>query len=69
MSPAEVLAFERGRWLRAGNKEQAIREAFGMSPIRYYQRLLEVVMDPASLTVDPTTVRRLQRVMRHSSRR
>lgn len=68
MSPADVLAFEAGWWVRAGNKEQAIRDRFGVSPTRYYQRLRDVVMDPASLAVDPATVRRLQRIMRRPAR-
>ncbi len=65
MSPADVLAFERGHWLRAGNKEQAIRDTFGVSPARYYQRLRDVVLNPASLAIDPATVRRLKRIMGH----
>lgn len=64
MTTAEVLAFERRRWISAGNKERAIRETFDVSPVRYYQRLREVVADPTSLRVDPMTVRRVQRIMR-----
>lgn len=68
MSPADVLAFERGHWLRASNKEQSIRDMFGVSPTRYYQRLRDVVLNHASLAIDPATARRLQRIMRLARR-
>jgi hypothetical protein len=64
VSPADVLAFERQWWIQAGNKERAIRDRFGVTPTRYYQRLRDVVLDPESLPIDPATVRRLQRIMR-----
>lgn len=63
MSPSDVLAFERQWWIKPGNKEQSIRDTFGVTPTRYYQRLRDVVLDPAGLAIDPTTVRRLQRIM------
>ncbi len=69
MTPAEILAFERHWWLHAGNKEQAIREQFGVTPTRYYQRLREVVIDPASLAIDPTTVQCVRRIMARTARR
>lgn len=68
MTAAAILAFERGWWLRAGNKENAIREVFGVTPVRYYQRLREVVLDPASLAIDPQAVRRLGRIMQRARR-
>lgn len=68
MTAAAILAFERHWWRHGGNKEQAIREMFGLSPVRYYQRLAAVVRDPASLAIDAVTVRRLQRVMGRSLR-
>lgn len=70
MSPAEVLAFERRFYARPGSKEQAIRDTFGVSATRYYQRLNTILDDPASLAVDAVTVRRLQRVrsVRHRQR-
>lgn len=64
MDAVNILAFERQWWIRAGNKEQAIRDTFGVSPTRYYQRLREVVLDPRNLAIDPATVRRLRRIMR-----
>jgi hypothetical protein len=62
MTPADVLAFERRRFLRPGAKERAVLETFGVPATRYYQRLNAVLDDPASLQVDAPTVRRLQRL-------
>lgn len=62
MTAADLLAFERLWWQHGGVKERAIREQFGLSPIRYYQRLNAAIDDPASLEIDPTTVRRLRRL-------
>lgn len=68
MTDAAVLEFERQWWRAGGNKERAIRETFDVSPVRYYQRLVTVARDPASLAVDAVTVRRLQRMMSRSLR-
>ena len=57
-----VLAFERQWWRHAGAKEQAIREAFGLSAARYYQILGALIDSPAALAHDPMLVKRLQRV-------
>ncbi|WNV76285.1 DUF3263 domain-containing protein [Geodermatophilus sp. DSM 44513] len=58
----EVLAFERQWWRRPGAKETAIRDRFGLAPIRYYQALNALVDRPAALEVDPLLVRRLRRL-------
>ncbi len=58
---ARVLDFEREWWRHAGAKEEAIRQAFGLSAARYYQ-LLNVVIDTAdALRYDPMLVSRLLR--------
>jgi hypothetical protein len=57
-----VLAFERLWWRRAGSKEQAIREEFGVSTTRYYQLLNALLDNPAALAHDPVLVKRLRRV-------
>lgn len=57
-----VLAFERQWWRYAGNKEQAIRELFGMSGARYYQVLNALIDRPDALAVDPMLVKRLRRL-------
>ena len=58
----EMLAFERQWWRRAGAKETAIREQFGVPPTRYYQVLNALVDRPAALAADPMLVRRLRRL-------
>lgn len=59
---AEILTFEREWWKHAGNKEQAVREAFDLSPTRYYQLLNRVIDDEAALAHDPMLVKRLRRL-------
>lgn len=60
-SDARVLDFEREWWRHAGAKEEAIREAFGLSAARYYQ-VLNVIIDlPDALRHDPMVVGRLLR--------
>lgn len=58
----DILQFERQWWLYAGNKEQAIREMFDLSPTRYYQVLNQVIDNPAALAAEPLLVRRLRRL-------
>jgi hypothetical protein len=58
----EILDFERSWWQRSIPKEQAIRERFGVSPARYYQRLNRLIDRPEALELDPMLVRRLRRL-------
>ena len=58
---AAVLDFEREWWSHAGAKEEAIRETFGISAARYYQRLNSVIDSPAAVRHDPMLVKRLHR--------
>ncbi len=58
----DVLQFERQWWQYAGNKEQAIRDMFGLSATRYYQLLNQVIDNPAALAAEPLLVRRLRRM-------
>ena len=58
----DILQFERQWWVYAGNKEQAIREMFDLSPTRYYQVLNQVIDNPAALAAEPLLVRRLRRL-------
>ena len=64
LSPRDlaVLAFERAWWRRGGQKEEAIREEFGVSAARYYQLLGALIETPAALREDPMLVKRLQRL-------
>jgi len=64
----EMLAFERQWWRRAGAKETAIRDRFGVPPTRYYQVLNALVDHPAALAADPLLVGRLRRVRRARAR-
>lgn len=57
-----VLDFERAWWKYAGAKEQAIRETFGISSARHYQRLNALLDRPEALEHDPLLVRRLLRL-------
>lgn len=58
----DILQFEKQWWLYAGNKEQAIRDMFDLSPTRYYQVLNQVIDNPAALAAEPLLVRRLRRI-------
>jgi Protein of unknown function (DUF3263) len=58
----DMLAFERQWWRRAGAKETAIRDRFGVPPTRYYQVLNALVDRPDALVADPVLVRRLRRL-------
>jgi hypothetical protein len=58
----EILAFERTWWQSSSPKELAIRERFGISAARYYQRLNRLIDRQEALELDPMLVRRLRRV-------
>jgi hypothetical protein len=57
-----ILAFESEWWRHAGNKERVIRERFGLSPARYYQRLNRLLEEPEALAQQPALVHRLARL-------
>src|SRR3954447_19520731 len=58
----QILAFESKWWKHAGSKEQAIRDAFGLSSTRYYQLLNTLLDNPAALEHNPVLVGRLRRL-------
>jgi hypothetical protein len=64
-----ILEFERQWWRQPGAKEEAIRDHFAMSPIRYYQALNALLDLPQAVRYDPTLVNRLQRVRNTTLRR
>jgi hypothetical protein len=64
-----MLAFEQQWWKRAGAKEQAIRDTFGLTATRYYQLLNALLDDPAALEHDPVLVQRLRRLRSTRARR
>jgi Protein of unknown function (DUF3263) len=57
-----ILDFEKHWWRRPGAKEQAIREAFDLSPTRYYQLLNALLDHPAAVAYDPALINRLRRL-------
>ena len=66
----DMLTFERQWWRRAGAKETAIRDRFGVTPTRYYQVLNALVDRSDALAADPLLVGRLRRLRtaRHRQR-
>jgi hypothetical protein len=57
-----IIDMEREWWATSGGKEAAIADRFGMSAVRYYQVLNQVLVLPAALEYDPVTVNRLRRI-------
>ncbi|ASU78011.1 DUF3263 domain-containing protein [Actinopolyspora erythraea] len=57
-----ILAFENEWWRHSGTKERHIQERFGLSAIRYYQRLNRLLDDPEALASAPALVNRLLRL-------
>ncbi|QOF29651.1 DUF3263 domain-containing protein [Mycobacteroides abscessus] len=62
MNAAEALELERMWWALSGVKEEAIRERFGLSPVRYHQKLNAIIETPEALAIDAQTVNRLRRI-------
>ncbi len=64
MSPLQrmIIDFEQTYWHRLDSKENAIRETFDMTPVRYYQLLLELIDEPEALAAEPLLVNRLRRI-------
>ncbi|MFI1991464.1 DUF3263 domain-containing protein [Actinoplanes sp. NPDC020271] len=58
----QILAFEAKWWKHAGAKEQAIKDAFGLSSTRYYQLLNALLDNPLALEHDPVLIGRLRRL-------
>lgn len=56
-----ILDLEQRFWLTAGQKEDAIR-ALGLSPVRYYQLLNQILATEAALAYAGVTVNRLRRI-------
>ena len=57
-----ILDFEREWWKVAGPKEALVRDRFGLSLARYYQRLNRIIDQAEALAYDPMLVRRLRRL-------
>jgi hypothetical protein len=52
-----VIEFERAQWGALPNKESAVRERFGLSLARYYQRVYALCEKPEALEYDALFVR------------
>lgn len=57
-----ILDFESQWWQQRGNKETEIRRVFGMSAVRYAQKLNNLLDDPEAHRHDPILVNRLRRL-------
>lgn len=57
-----VLRLAGEFWQSGPAKEQAIRERFGCTPVRFYQRLHALLDDPAAEAFEPVIVHRLRRI-------
>jgi hypothetical protein len=53
----EILEFERVWWGAVPNKESAVRERFGLTLARYYQRVYALCEKPGALEYDAVFVR------------
>lgn len=66
-SDRAILDLEHAWWPTAGAKEEAIR-GIGISPVRYYQRLNQLIEHESALTYDAVTVHRLHRIRARQAR-
>ena len=57
----QILALEAQFFRTSGAKDQAIT-GLGLTPVRYYQLLNQLLDSPAALESDPLLVKRLLRV-------
>jgi hypothetical protein len=57
-----LLRFESRPWRSGPAKAAAIIEQFGCTPVRYYQRLNQLVDTPAAHAAAPLLVGRLRRI-------
>lgn len=57
----DMLDFERQWFKYRGSYDQAIRDRFDITPIRYHQQLTALLDRPEALAYAPTVVKRLLR--------
>ncbi len=55
-----MLDLERRWFATAGGKEDEIRE-LGLTPVRYYQKLNQLITTEAAVAYEPLTANRLRR--------
>lgn len=56
-----MLEFERNWWINPDAKAEAIRQKFGMQPIRYFQLLNALIERPEAMEYAPVVVGALLR--------
>ncbi|WP_151530173.1 MULTISPECIES: DUF3263 domain-containing protein [Corynebacterium] len=61
-----ILELEKKRFVQAGRKEEAIR-SLGTTPVRYYQRLNELIDLPLAAEREPLLIARLRRLRERRS--
>lgn len=59
-SDRELLEFERAHRVHDGRKEEAIRDLFDISAVRYYDLVGRIIETPAAVKYDPILIRELQ---------
>ncbi|QGJ87286.1 helix-turn-helix DNA binding protein [Gordonia phage Wocket] len=57
-----LLDFAAHRWNYAGNQAEAVRTEFGISVTRFWQRVNNLLDDPAAIEHAPALVNRLRRI-------
>ena len=57
----DVLVFEQSWVMRPEAKDEAIRQTFEFSPVKYYQILSGLLDSRPALEFDPMLIKRLQR--------
>lgn len=55
-----ILDIEAKTWRYAGAKEATVRAELGLTPVRYYQRLRALMVDPEAVAYAPAVTRRLR---------
>jgi len=61
----DILEFERQFWGATPNKESAVRERFGLTLARYYQRIYAICQLPQALEYDAVLVRNCREAASH----
>ena len=59
---ASMLTLESQVWVRAGVKEQVVRDAFDITMVRYYLALNALLDTELALQLDPVVTNRLRRI-------
>lgn len=57
-----LLDLEAQRFRQAGHKVAAIVKQLGLTEVRYYQRLNQLIEDPEALAYAPVVVNRVRRL-------